>query len=94
MLNIYTICGAGVGSSLMLKIFTQQILTEEGIQAKVESSDIGSVNPNAADIIITTSDFAKVLRNADTPIIKIDNLTDKVYLKQELIKTIDALNNK
>jgi len=94
MLNIYTICGAGVGSSLMLKIFTQQILTEEGIQAKVESSDIGSVNPNAADIIITTSDFAKVLRNVNTPIIKIDNLTDKIYLKQELIKTINELNNK
>lgn len=94
MLNIYTICGAGVGSSLMLKIFTQQILTEEGIQAKVESSDIGSVNPNAADIIITTSDFAKVLRNVSTPIIKIDNLTDKIYLKQELIKTINTLNNK
>lgn len=94
MLKIFTVCGAGVGSSMMLKVFTQQILSNEGIEARVDTSDIGSVDPNGADIIITTSDFASLLRNANAEIIKIDNLTDKKYLKEELLKATNKINNK
>lgn len=94
MIKIYTVCGAGVGSSMMLKVFTQQILSQEGIEAKVETSDIGSVDPSNADIIVTTSDFANLLRNVDAEIIKIDNLTDKEYLKKELLKAINKINDK
>lgn len=94
MIKVYTVCGAGVGSSMMLKVFTQQILSQEGIEAKVETSDIGSIDPSSADIIVTTSDFANLLRNADAEIIKIDNLTDKQYLKEELLKTINKINDK
>ena len=94
MIKVYTVCGAGVGSSMMLKVFTQQILSQEGIEAKVETSDIGSVDPSNADIIVTTSDFANLLRNVDAEIIKIDNLTDKEYLKKELLKAINKINDK
>lgn len=94
MIKVYTVCGAGVGSSMMLKVFSQQILSQEGIEAKVETSDIGSVNPNNADIIVTTSDFANLLRNASAEIVKVDNLTDKEYLKTELLKAIEKINSK
>ncbi|MBU5675834.1 PTS sugar transporter subunit IIB [Alkaliphilus sp. MSJ-5] len=88
MLKIFTVCGAGVGSSMMLKVFTQQILTKENIEAKVDATDIGSLDPNGADIIVTTSDFANVIRNTTAQIIRIDNLTDKEYLKEQLLEAI------
>lgn len=91
MLKIYTVCGAGVGSSMMLKVFTLQILAKEKVEARVEATDIGSVDPNGADIIVTTSDFANVLRNSKAQIIRIDNLTDKEYLKKQLIEAIGKL---
>lgn len=91
MLKIYTVCGAGVGSSMMLKVFTQQILAKEKVEARVEATDIGSIDPSGADIIITTSDFANVLRNSEAQIIRIDNLTDKKYLKDQLIEAIGKL---
>lgn len=91
MLKIYTVCGAGVGSSMMLKVFTQQILAKENIEAKVDATDIGSIDPGGADIIITTSDFANVLRNSDAQIIKIDNLTDKEYLRSQLMEAVGKL---
>lgn len=91
MIKILTVCGAGVGSSMMLKVFTQQILSAEKIQAKVDATDIGSINPGEADIIITTSDFANVIRNSSALIVRIDNLTDKVLLKEELLKAIEKL---
>lgn len=88
MLKIFTVCGAGVGSSMMLKVFTQQILTKENIEARVDATDIGSLDPNGADIIVTTSDFANVIRNTTAQIIRIDNLTDKEYLKEQLLEAI------
>lgn len=91
MIKIVTVCGAGVGSSMMMRLFSQQILDDEGIEAEVEASDISSVSPNAYDILITTSDFADTLRDSSARIIRIDNMMDKAYLKEQLLKTIAEL---
>ncbi|WP_130805905.1 PTS sugar transporter subunit IIB [Senegalia massiliensis] len=92
MLKILTVCGAGVGSSMMLKVYTQQIIKNEKLDAKVDATDIGSIDPNSADIIVTTSDFADVLRNTNAQVVKIDNLTDKEYLKSELLAAVEKIN--
>ena len=89
MLKIVTVCGAGVGSSMMMRLFTQQILDAEGIDATVDAADIGSVSPDNYDILITTSDFADALRQSSATIIRIDNMMDKEFLKTELLKVIN-----
>lgn len=86
MMKILTVCGAGVGSSMMLKVYTQQIIKDENLDATVDATDIGSIDPNSADIIVTTSDFANVLRNTTAKVIKIDNLTDKENLRKQLLE--------
>lgn len=91
MLNIVTVCGAGVGSSMMLRLFAQQILDAEGIEATVDASDISSVSPDSYDMIITTSDFADAMRATSTPIIRIDNMMDKANLRTQLLNTIETL---
>lgn len=91
MLKIVTVCGAGVGSSMMLRLFSQQILDEEGIEAEVEASDIGSVNPDSYDLVITTSDFADAMRAQRARIIRIDNMMDKVYLREQLLENTKDL---
>lgn len=91
MLEIVTVCGAGVGSSMMMRLFTQEILDEEGIEGTVDASDISSVSPDNYDILITTSDFAEALRTSSAKIIRIDNMMDKEYLKEQLLLTIKEL---
>ncbi len=91
MLRILTVCGAGVGSSMMLKVFTQQILTKENIEAVVNASDIGSINPQDADIIITTTDFSNLFRNTTGKVLQIDNLTDKENLRTQLLACISEI---
>lgn len=90
-MKIVTVCGSGVGSSLMLKVNAQKILKEAGIEAKVEAADITSVSPSSYDIIITTSDFSNVLRGAKDKVIKIDNMMDKEYMKKALLEKIEEL---
>ena len=88
MIKVVTVCGAGVGSSMMMRLFTQQILDAEGIDGTVDASDIGSVDPSVYDLVITTSDFADALRETSVPIIRIDNMMDKAFLKEQLLQTI------
>ena len=78
MLNIVTVCGAGVGSSMMMRLYAQQSLSEEGIEANV-------------DIVITTSDFADLLHASRAKIVRIDNMMDKAYLKEQLLRTIKEI---
>ena len=89
MIKIVTVCGAGVGSSMMMRLFTQQILDAEKIEATVDAADIGSVDPNSYDILITTSDFADTLRESTATIVRIDNMMDKEYLKEQLLTAIN-----
>lgn len=91
MIKIVTVCGAGVGSSMMLRVFAQQIIEAESIEAEIDAADIGSVNASEYDIVITTSDFANVLRESTAKIVRIDNLMDKNYLKSELLAAIKEL---
>lgn len=92
MVRIVTVWGAGIGSSVMLKHYTEQILKTEGIEAEVEANEISTVCPDEYDIVITTSAFADVLRNCTAQLIINDNITDKVTLRNNLLETIKQLN--
>ncbi len=41
-MNILTVCGNGIGSSLMLAMKIEEICKENGIAANVESTDFNS----------------------------------------------------
>lgn len=77
MLKIVTVCGAGVGSSMMLRLFSQQILDEAGIEAEVEASDIGSVTQTVM-IWLSQHPILRIpMRTQRARIIRIDNMMDK-----------------
>lgn len=43
MIKILTVCGNGIGSSLMCAMKIEEICKEEGIEADISSSDFNSV---------------------------------------------------
>ena len=42
MISILTVCGNGIGSSLMLKMKIEEICAENNIEAQVESIDFNA----------------------------------------------------
>lgn len=81
---INTVCGNGLGSSLILKINVDKILKELGEKADVEATDVGSVGSSGADLIVTTTQFESNLKNVDKKIIYVNNVMDKKELKEQL----------
>lgn len=58
MLSIITVCGNGIGSSLMLKMKIEAICREHGIEASVESSDFNAALGQKCDLIVTVDELA------------------------------------
>lgn len=81
---INTVCGNGLGSSLILKINVDKILKELGETADVEATDVGSAGSSGADLIVTTSQFESNLKTVNKEVIYVNNVMDKDDLKEQL----------
>ncbi|OJG55585.1 hypothetical protein RV06_GL001167 [Enterococcus haemoperoxidus] len=79
-------CRAGVGSSLMLKIKTEQVIKENGFPIQVEHSSLDAVSGFDGDLLITLADVAKELesQNLKQTIIGINNIVDKIEIENKL----------
>jgi len=86
--RILTVCGMGFGTSLMLKMFIQDLLKELQVKAEVEVSDLGSVKGTPADLIVAPNDMKSHLAGMATPVIFIDNLIDKKELRSKLLPVL------
>lgn len=85
-------CRAGVGSSLMLKIKVNQVISENNFPIVVEHSSIDGVPGFNGDVIITLNDVAGELeaKGVTKPIISIVNIIDKNEIKTKLEAFLDT----
>jgi len=90
-MRIATLCGMGFGTSMMLKLFIDDILKAEGIKAEVVPWDLGTFKGNQADIIVAPKGFESHLRSAKSIVVLINNLVDKVEIKTKILEAIKAL---
>ena len=86
MLQILTVCGAGLGSSFACQMSVDAVLKELGVEAKLDHTDISSVGGAKADIILSGKNFT-----LDCPTIFLDRLVDKNEIKEKLTPVLKDL---
>ena len=57
-MKIVCVCGMGLGSSVIASMNVRDVLKKLGIQATVDTCDLGSVRSNPADLYVTTRELA------------------------------------
>lgn len=92
-MKILTVCGMGFGTSLMLKMFVQDLLKEMNIRAEVDVSDLGSVKGSRADLIVAPADMQGHLAGLSIPVIFINNLIDKGEIRSKVVPVLKQLQN-
>jgi ascorbate PTS system EIIB component len=90
-MRIATLCGMGFGTSMMLKLFIDDILKAEGIKAEVIPWDLGTFKGQVVDIIVAPKDMESHLRSAKGTVVLIHNLVDKAEIKTKLLVAINSL---
>ena len=88
-MRIATLCGMGFGTSMMLKLFIDDILKAEGIKAETLPWDLGTFKGQQADIVVAPTDMASHLKNANARVVLIRNLVDKKEIKEKVLKAVE-----
>jgi PTS system ascorbate-specific IIB component len=81
----------GFGTSMMLKLFIDDILKAEGMKAEVVPWDLGTFKGQQADLIVAPKDMESHLRSATAKVVLINNLVDKAEIKSKVLEAIRAL---
>ncbi len=89
---IATLCGMGFGTSMMLKLFIDDILKVEGIKAEVNPWDLGSFKGNKVDIVVAPIDMESHLHDYTAKVVYINNLVDKAEIKEKVLAAIRELS--
>jgi len=87
-MKIVTICGAGIGSSGILKVNAERVLRKLGLEAEVVAADVASVQAVAADaqVILTSAEFVDAIGKTFADVIVVENYFDT----QELTVKLEA----
>jgi PTS system ascorbate-specific IIB component len=84
--KIVTICGAGIGSSGILKVNAERVLKRLDILAEVTAADITTVAWAAEDaqVILTSAEFVEAIGKTYADVIVIENFFDTEELTRKL----------
>jgi PTS system ascorbate-specific IIB component len=87
-MKIVAICGAGIGSSGILKVNAERVLKRLDIDATVIAADIGSLADVAGDaqVILTSAEFVDAIGKTFADVVVIENYFDT----EELTTKLDA----
>lgn len=85
-MKIVTICGAGIGSSGILKVNAERVLRKLDIEADVIAADIASVREVADDaqVILTSAEFVDAIGSTFADVIVVENYFDTAELTAKL----------
>ena len=85
-MKVVALCGAGVGTSIVLKVSAERALTRLGIDAAVVATDVGSlaVDADDAQVILTTADHVADIGRTFADVIVVDNILDQEELTAKL----------
>lgn len=89
MKTIQTVCGFGVGTSLMLKINLEGLIRKNNLDAEVFCSDLSSFAGNDCDLIFCSAElYENIAQRTNVPIVKIENFMDANELETKLIENL------
>lgn len=85
-MKIVTICGAGIGSSGILKVNAERVLRKLDVTATVVAADISTVREVAADaqVILTSAEFVEAIGKTFADVIVVQNYFDTEELTDKL----------
>jgi PTS system ascorbate-specific IIB component len=84
-MKIIAVCGMGIGTSVLLKMNAEKVLTQLGIEATVQATDMKTARESQdAELILTTPDLAQLMTGLSAEIITIDHFFDLEELTRKL----------
>ncbi len=93
MIQILTVCAVGVGSSLMLKMNADKVVKGHGFKAKIENTNMTGALGYQPDILITTDDVYRQIKNIKAKeVVILTNMVSKKELEEKLVPALESVS--
>ena len=85
-MKIYAVCGAGIGTSVLLKSNADRVLASLGIEAEVQAVSISDAlsSDSLAQIVLITPELQEQISGIRSEVIPIDNIFNLEELEYKL----------
>lgn len=85
-MKILTLCGAGIGTSGILKVNAERVLQRLGIDARVVAIDVSMLADELEDaqVILTGPEFVETIGSTFADVIVVENYFDTAELQRKL----------
>lgn len=83
------VCRTGMGSSMMLRIKLEQVISENNLNIDLEHDVLSAINNYDVDFVVTMSDLADQIQNDAKYVIGIEDLMNKDELKEKLLEYLN-----
>ena len=90
-LRIMTVCGFGLGSSLVLRMTVDEVLQKHDIKAETFCSDADTAVGQSYDLVITSGEMERLFKDVDVPVIVIDNFLSPDEVEEKALAVIRKL---
>ena len=89
-MKIVAICGAGIGTSGILKVNAERVLHRLGIEATVVACDLDSLAAESHDaqVILTGPEFLTAIGRTFADVVVVENYFDTQQLSDKLQKAL------
>lgn len=86
MLRIKTACGVGMGSSLILRMYTEDVLKKLGVEASVEAIDAAQARGAKADLVLCSPALVDTCSGGNAETIGIHSFTNHSEIEEKLVE--------
>jgi len=84
-MKIIAVCGAGIGTSVLLKMNAEKVLRSLDLEATVEAADIETARASRdAQILLTTPELLEKLQGLPSEVIAIEHVFDLGEIGEKL----------
>jgi PTS system ascorbate-specific IIB component len=90
-LQVLTVCGVGMGTSLILRMTAEAVFADLGLRARVLATDVSSAHGMPADIVIGQEMHTGEFVGHVPVVVTVRNFIDKAELREKLLAGLEAM---
>jgi PTS system ascorbate-specific IIB component len=90
-LEVITVCGVGMGTSLIMRMTAEEVFKGLGVRAHVLATDVSSARGMPADMLIGQAMHTEEFVGRSGPVVvTVENFIDKTEMREKILAGLEA----
>ena len=90
-LEVLTVCGVGMGTSLIMRMTAEEVFKELGVRAHVLATDVSSARGMRADLLIGQAMHTSEFADRGPSVVTVDNFINKAEMREKILAGLEAM---